>query len=420
VANLTGRFRRVSVSGASGGIAIENPDAGEAKKATALSTPANYVDISFEAGAGVPYYVWLRMKAAGDSAANDSLYLQFSNAVNASGTSIYKIGTTSGLPVVLEKCEGAGRLGWGWNDSGWCEPGDPIYFKTAGPQTIRVQQREDGLMFDQIVISAAAYAAKSPGLLKSDSTIVTRTLGADTGITASHTYKKPGTYPVRLWVTDSVGQESSAVTTVTVGAATAGGSTPPPATADAEVVLHAAHAAAEDISGRWRRVTVSGAASGVALENTDQGDAKKATALATPVNYVDLRFNAQAGMPYWMWVRMRAANDAAANDSLFVQFSGAVTSSGSSTHRIGTTSARAVVLEDCDGAGRSGWGWNDSGWCGMGVPVYFKASGPQTLRIQQREDGVMFDQIVLSADEYAGESPGALKNDGTILDAGSL
>jgi hypothetical protein len=215
-ANLKGRFRRVSVSGAAAGTAIENPDAGEAKKSAALATPANYVDISFEAGAGVPYYVWLRMKAARDSSANDSLYVQFSNAVNAGGTSIYKIGTTSGLPVVLEKCDGAGRLGWGWNDSGWCEQGDPIYFKTAGPQTLRIQQREDGIMFDQIVISAAAYTAKSPGLLKSDTTVVPTTLGADTGITASHTYKKPGTYPVRLWVTDSVGQESTAATTVSV------------------------------------------------------------------------------------------------------------------------------------------------------------------------------------------------------------
>jgi hypothetical protein len=420
LANLKGRFRRVSIGGAAGGAAIENPDAGEAKKSTALASPANYVDINFEAGAGVPYYVWLRMKAAGDSNANDSLYVQFNGAVSASGTSIYRIGTTSGMPVVLEKCDGAGRLGWGWNDSGWCEPGAPVYFKTAGPQTLRIQQREDGIMFDQIVISAAAYAAKSPGLLKVDTTIVPTTLGSNTGITATHTYKKAGVYPVRLWVTDSVGQESSAVTTVNVGASSAGGSTPAPTTDDTEVVLHAADVAADDINGRWRRVSMSSAASGVALENTDLGEAKRTTALAAPPNYVDLRFNAQAGMPYWMWVRMRAKNDGYANDSVFVQFSGSVTATGSSTHRIGTTSARAIVLEDCDGAGRSGWGWNDSGWCGVGVPVYFKASGPQMVRIQQREDGVMFDQIVLSGEEYAGQSPGELKGDTTILEDGSL
>jgi hypothetical protein len=418
-ANLHGRFRRVSVSGAAGGIAIENSNAGEAKKAAALASPANYVDITFEAGAGVPYYVWLRMKASGDSGANDSLYVQFNGAVNASGTAIYKIGTTSGMPVVLEKCSGAGRLGWGWNDSGWCEPGDPVYFKTAGPQTLRIQQREDGVMFDQIVISAAAYAAKSPGLLKVDTTIVPTTLGADSGITATHTYKKPGIYPVRLWVTDSVGQESSAVTTVNVGTA-AGGGSPVPSSGDTEVVLHAAGVPAADIHGRWKRVTVIGAAAGIALENTNLGEAKKTTALAAPANYVDLRFQAEAGVPYWMWMRLRAKDNGYANDSVFVQFSGSVTATGASTNRIGTTSARAVVLEDCDGAGRRGWGWNDGGWCGVDAPVYFKATGSQTIRVQQREDGVMFDQVVLSAAEYASESPGELKDDTTIVDDGGL
>jgi hypothetical protein len=417
-ANLHGRFRRVGATGAAGGIAIENPNAGEAKKSTALASPANYVDISFEAGSGVPYYVWLRMKAAGDSNANDSLFVQFSGAVNAGGTSIYKIGTTSGMAVVLEKCDGAGRLGWGWNDSGWCAPAAPIYFKTAGPQTLRIQQREDGIMFDQIVISAAAYAAKSPGTLKVDTTILPTTLGAETGITATHTYKKAGVYPVRLWVTDSVGQEASAATTATIATASAG--LPPAPQTAAEVVLHAADVPIADINGRWRRVSVSSAASGVALENTDLGEPKRTTALASPANFVDLKFTAEAGVPYSLWVRMRAAGNYYANDSLFVQFDGSVTGSGSATHRIGTSSAIAVVLEDCDGAGRSGWGWNDGGWCGIGAPVYFKASGPQRMRVQQREDGVTFDQVVLSAGEYRAESPGQLKNDDTIVDDGSV
>jgi hypothetical protein len=256
-------------------------------------------------------------------------------------------------------------------------------------------------------------------LLKVDTTILPTTLGADTGMMATHTYKNPGVYPVRLWVTDSVGQESSAATTVNVAAAAAGGSAPPPPNA-AEVVLYAADVPAADIGGRWRRVSVSSAAAGVALDNTNLGEAKITTPLASPANYVDLRFNAQAGIPYWMWMRMRAKDNGYANDSVYVQFSGSVTSAGSSTHRIGTTSALAVVLEDCDSAGRSGWGWNDGGWCSTGAPIYFSTSGAQTLRVQQREDGVMFDQIALSPREFAGESPGSLRNDTTILDDGSL
>ena len=37
------------------------------------------------------------------------------------------------------------------------------------------------------------------------------------------------------------------------------------------------------------------------------------------------------------------------------------------------------------------------------------------IRIQTREDGVIIDQIVLSANKYRSTRPGAVKNDGTIL-----
>jgi len=47
--------------------------------------------------------------------------------------------------------------------------------------------------------------------------------------------------------------------------------------------------------------------------------------------------------------------------------------------------------------------------------MYFATTGTHTLRIQVREDGLSLDQIVLSADKYAAVSPGATKNDKTIL-----
>lgn len=216
-ANFGGtRFRKVSVSGAAGGIAIENPNIGEAKRTTAYSNPRSYVELTFEAASGVPYSIWIRMRAAGNAASNDSVHVQFDRSVNASGTAIHRIGTPNSLPVVLEKCDGAGRNGWGWNDGGWCTKGAPVYFQAAGRQRLRIQQREDGVMFDQIVISSNVYSGRSPGLLKVDTTIVPTTLGADTGITASHAWRRRGTYPLRLWVTDSVGQEATAATTVTV------------------------------------------------------------------------------------------------------------------------------------------------------------------------------------------------------------
>ena len=74
-------------------------------------------------------------------------------------------------------------------------------------------------------------------------------------------------------------------------------------------------------------------------------------------------------------------------------------------------------MEDCSGCGLSGWGWQDNGW-GVGVRgplIYFAGNGVQRLRIQTREDGLSIDLLVLSPDRYLTASPGALKNDNTIL-----
>ena len=97
-------------------------------------------------------------------------------------------------------------------------------------------------------------------------------------------------------------------------------------------------------------------------------------------------------------MRGRAEGNVYSNDSVFVQFSNAVTSSGSATLRIGTTSAAEYNLEDCSGCGIAGWGWQDNGWGRnvTGAPIRFNATGPQKLRIQAREDGLSIDQIILS------------------------
>ncbi|HET6854716.1 MAG TPA: IPT/TIG domain-containing protein, partial [Pyrinomonadaceae bacterium] len=71
--------------------------------------------------------------------------------------------------------------------------------------------------------------------------------------------------------------------------------------------------------------------------------------------------------------------------------------------------------------GLSGWGWQDNGW-GVGVfgpQIFFQSTGTHTIRIQGREDGVSIDQIVLSPGTYLNNSPGALKNDNTVLPASS-
>jgi endonuclease/exonuclease/phosphatase family metal-dependent hydrolase len=95
------------------------------------------------------------------------------------------------------------------------------------------------------------------------------------------------------------------------------------------------------------------------------------------------------------------------NDSVFVQFSGSVTSSGSSTYRIGSTSSTEMNLEDCSGCGLSGWKWQDNGYGSgiLGPVIYFNTTGTHTLRIQTREDGLSIDQIILSPTTYLSKAP---------------
>jgi endonuclease/exonuclease/phosphatase family metal-dependent hydrolase len=100
-----------------------------------------------------------------------------------------------------------------------------------------------------------------------------------------------------------------------------------------------------------------------------------------------------------------------------VQFSNAVTSSGAAAYRIGSTAATTLTIEDCNGCGVSGWGWNDNYYgSSTGALIYFGSTGTQKIRVQNREDGISIDQIVLSPVMYRSAAPGAKKNDGTILD----
>jgi hypothetical protein len=101
-----------------------------------------------------------------------------------------------------------------------------------------------------------------------------------------------------------------------------------------------------------------------------------------------------------------------------VQFSDAVDAAGSPLYRIGESgeeNSTKVALQEFDNGPIQGWGWADNAWNGLAGPIYFAESGTHTLRIQQREDGVMFDQIVLSPDTFLTTAPGRQNQDTTIV-----
>jgi len=182
-----------------------------------------------------------------------------------------------------------------------------------------------------------------------------------------------------------------------------------------EVVLYASDA--NVIAGTWSLVPDATAAGGMRLWNPNKTAGKIRAPLPDPDNYFEISFQAEAGVPYHLWVRGEADKNKRVNDSVIVQFSGSVDAAAAPTYRIGTTSGTIVNLADCNGCHLSGWGWQDNGWGKhvMGQDVYFGQSGAQTIRVQVKQDGFSIDQIVLSSEKFHVVAPGALKNDTTIL-----
>jgi hypothetical protein len=217
----------------------------------------------------------------------------------------------------------------------------------------------------------------------------------------------PGTHVITLVVRDNAGAESRDTATITI-------------TPYQEIVVHTAGIGSPH--GAWQFTEDSTAADGTTVWHPNANAAKVAQPLANPVNYVDIGIPVDPTQVYKLWVRLKAQGDNAFNDSVFVQFEGAVDGSGQPVYQIGTTSGLAVNLEECSGCGLSGWGWRDEAWGSSGaigtVTLQFppdNGSMWHRVRIQTREDGVMVDQVVLSAAAYAKKRPGAAKNDHTIL-----
>ena len=171
---FSGTWRLQADSTAAGGQRAGNPNAGTAKIVSALAAPPNYVEFTFNAEAGRGYRLWIRGKAEGNAWSNDSAHIQFSGSVNAQGTPVYRIGSTTSTEFNLESCSGCGLSGWGWEDNAYGIGTQPalIYFAVTGPQRVRLQTREDGLWIDQLVLSPSTYLSAAPGAAKNDTRIV--------------------------------------------------------------------------------------------------------------------------------------------------------------------------------------------------------------------------------------------------------
>jgi hypothetical protein len=375
-ASLHGNWFAVEDATAASGVRLHNPDAGAAKVTTPLANPSDYFEFTVNLQPQTLYRMWMRATAQGNSVFNDSVWVQFSNTSNGAYEEdtfeeLYRIGTTSAVPVTLEDCLHCLVRGWGWQDGGWgLNHLGPTFYVDSADTTVRVQRRDDGISIDQIVFvpayegSPSPYVQAAPGYQKDDTTIL----------------------PVAS-----------------------------PPGVDRDIVIYPGVDAAR-LHGAWRTVADVSAAGGARVWHPDAGAAKLSAPLESPVNYFDVNFYAQAGVGYRLWIRGKADANHWSNDSAFVQFSGSVTADGWPTWRTDTTSAMTYVLEDCTGCSVSGWGWNDNEYgSGQGPLVYFFNTGMHTIRVQTREDGLAIDQIVLSPRTYIDKAPGAATNDATIV-----
>jgi len=207
-----------------------------------------------------------------------------------------------------------------------------------------------------------------------------------------------------------VAHNSTGATTGPVWSFTTGASSTP-----ANIVIYASDIPSTGRHGSWTTQTDTTSPNNTKLISPDAG-AATVTDPSAPTNYVDVTFTANAGTPYTIWLRLEALNNSKFNDSIFVQFSDAQ-AGGSGIYGLNSSSALLVNLaNDSTGASLQGWGWvNGAYWLSQPATLTFAGSGSHTLRIQVREDGVQFDQIVLSPTEFLSTPQGPASNDARIV-----
>jgi hypothetical protein len=524
-------------STAAGGRKLASSDNGWAS--TAEPPPASSAPVAtfvFEVPTTANYRVWLRMKGKGNSKWNESVWVQFDRS------SRYHWGTNDALLVNLENCSACGIQEWGWQDNSWWLNQFPIVTLGAGFNRIFVSLREDGVEFDQIVLSPERFLTTAPGPVKNDNTILMKstderitiqrgtfvldeggafsapgqfnlsgsngfvmgahvtTLGRARGVLTScdlacppgqeeffwahwvggdvtphvlyrgASYAPNGLNPddfslIHLLVDGFVkmpavtepaeGQRATASAQFTFGtvfdyrgdpgeptgrALLVGGGTvtftfqwstvdqgwlhdgasfrfidpsgegAPPGT---EVVLYASDVTS--LAG-LSLVDDSTAAGGTKISSTDSG--RQWLNSPPPLfEAPNARFDAYVPETgnYRVWLRLKGQANSKWNESVWVQFRGAMRN-GAPVYQWGSSSGLLVNLEDCSNCGIQEWGWQDNSWWLNQSSLVELSEGVHTLFVSLREDGVEFDQIVLSRQRYVSAPPGPVKNDRTIVE----
>lgn len=538
VSRFTG-MSLVSDSTAAGGRALSTSDAGWAStERPAPASTAPMASFAFNVPASGDYRVWLRLRGLNNSKFNESVWVQFDDT-----SAVYRWGTNSGLLVNLENCSNCGIQGWGWQDNSWWLNQSSVVRLSEGVHYVYVSVREDGVAFDQIVLSPATYLQTAPGSVKNDNTILPKSsterititggswvfdretdrgelnavgtngfsvdasVGLETGpaggvfdsctavagcppateqpfvghwtgldVIGAEVFYRNTKYAVNGPVDDStIGLLASGFVRLPAASSGGDGSRATASTAfhfgtvfhyrgqpgqpmgDAllvgggqadfifswstvdrawyleratltfinpsgagapthdlnEIVLYASDAAA--LSGLTLSADAS-AARGSKITSTDSARQwLNSPPAPNTAPYAIFAFDAPAAGNYRVWLRLKGQANSKWNESVWVQFSGA-TRNGAPFYRFGSNDGLLVNLENCSACGISGWGWQDNSWWLNQSSLVTLSEGMQALYVSVREDGVEFDQIVLSRERYLAAPPGPVKNDTTIVE----
>jgi beta-propeller repeat-containing protein len=176
-AALHGNYNRSADPTAAAARRIWDPVSGVASLDAPSAAPVDYFDIAFQAPAGVEFRLWMRGSAAMNSTTYDSVWAQFSDSVDAAGQPIWRIGSSAGMAMSLEECDGCGVSGWGWHDdgSGVGVRGPSVRFAATGGHTLRIQTRETGLGIDQLILSSHKWLTARPGAPKKSTNVYPKT-----------------------------------------------------------------------------------------------------------------------------------------------------------------------------------------------------------------------------------------------------
>jgi hypothetical protein len=257
--------------------------------------------------------------------------------------------------------------GWGWQDNAWWLNQSSLVSLPFGWNRLTVALREDGVEFDQIVLSPARYLTQPPGSVKNDTTI----LGPD--------------------------------------------GTPAPSEPGGDATSLVMYAADADLIEGFVLVNDATAADGRKLSSADHGWSSTEVVPSPAIApHAGFSFSVPQAGAYRLWLRMRGQGDSKFNESVWVQFSHA-TRNGAPVYRWQSSHGLLVNLEDCSNCGIQGWGWQDNSWWLNQSALVDLLAGTQHLYILVREDGVEFDQVVLSREKFVSTPPGPLKSDNTIL-----